>query len=82
MVEVKYEEMPLNEAEETIEFIERPEDIDTIQKVYTKYDDTEWEFSGYVIIYTDGLVSQMNEEQCCNVADIDLNKLLKLFKKD
>lgn len=78
MNKIRYEEMSLNEAYNTLDYAERPEDIDRILKVFSK-GDTEWELTGYLIIYSDGMISQLNEEQCCNVADIDYKQLRNII---
>lgn len=40
----------------------------------------EREFCGYVVVYANGIISQINEEGCCNVADVNLATLFPLIR--
>lgn len=82
MSNIKYEEMNFDDAQNEIDFVERPEDVLLVLKSFHKNTNNAWEHSGYIIIYQTGEMQILNEEQCCNVDVIDIVRLTSIYKEN
>lgn len=84
MTEIKYEEVSQEDVENEMDIMCEP-NVVKCYKVICEYHNGEGkvasrEFCGYIVVYGNGIVSQINEEGCCNVADINLAALLPLIR--
>lgn len=82
MSNIKYEEMNFDDAQNEIEYVERPEDVLFILKSFRKNTNNVWEHSGYIIVYQTGEMQVLNEEQCCNTDMIDISAFNRFYEKN
>lgn len=81
-VNIKYEEVSQADVEEEMDIVCEPNVVKCYKVICEQHEDniTTREFCGYLIVYGNGIVSQINEKGCCNVADINLVALFPLIR--
>lgn len=82
MSNIKYEEMDFDDAQNEIDYVERPEDILVVLKVFFKNEAKSYKHLGYILIYQDGEMKQLNENQQEGIECIDLPQLIRIYTKN